>query len=90
MLLDGCILVNAEILILLQDVTCENARCEASVEEGGDGAGAQGTPAQVNSGKAPYKQMCLLDETTSWAHQNRHSDRAWHQAAPQLLRGGSG
>jgi hypothetical protein len=71
MLLDGLDLVDAEIRMLLQDVTCESALCEASVEErgggGGVGAGAQGTPAQVNSGKAPYKQMCLLDETTSWA-----------------------
>jgi hypothetical protein len=71
MLLDGLILVNAEIQMLLQDVTCESALCEAGVKEGGGGrgvgAGAQATPTQVNSGKAPYKQMCLLDETTSWA-----------------------
>ena len=59
MLLDGLNLVNAVIRMLLKDVTCESALCEASVEErgagGGIGAGAQGTPAQVNSGKALYK-----------------------------------
>ncbi len=93
MLLDGRNLINAEIWMLLQDVTCESALCEASVEAlrsgggGGVGAGAQGTSAQVNSGKAPYQQICILDETTSWAHQNRYCDSAWHPAAPRILRG---
>ncbi len=60
-LLDWLNDVNAEtIWMLLQDVTSERALCEANVEEkgggGGVGAGAQGTPAQVHSGKAPYKK----------------------------------